>query len=382
MSEEIGSSERNIKIAIIAGEKSGDQLGGPLMEAIKVHYPNAEFIGVGGDSMKEQGLNSFFNMEDIAVMGIIEPLLSLRKILRLRRDVKFFFKNQNPSLFIGIDSPDFNLPIAKFLKNELNIKTVQYVSPSVWAWRKGRIKKMEKSIDAVFTLFPFEQEAYKNSLIEAYFIGHPLAYKIPILIEKKILREERGFANSQKVIALLPGSRKSEVSLVGNQLVKAAQLIKADFPETRFLMPLANPDHQKLIKIDNDNGLIEFSVGDSREILAVSDLAIITSGTATLESLLFKTPCVTVYKINWLSFKIIKPLLKISNFSLPNLLAEKKLLPELLQNEVTPQNIHQNFLEIHNKMNETYVKEFTAIHESLRAGGSPYAAKIIKELIE
>jgi lipid-A-disaccharide synthase len=180
MSEEIRSSKKNIKIAIIAGEKSGDQLGGPLMEAIKIHYPNAEFIGVGGDSMKKQGLNSFFNMEDIAVMGIIEPLLSLRKILRLRRDVNFFFKNQNPSLFIGIDSPDFNLPIAKFLKNELNIKTVQYVSPSVWAWRKGRIKKMEKSIDAVFTLFPFEKEAYKNSSIEAYFIGHPLAYKIQI----------------------------------------------------------------------------------------------------------------------------------------------------------------------------------------------------------
>lgn len=379
MPPSINSSAQK-KIAIVVGEKSGDELGGPLMDSIRKEFPDADFIGLGGDSMKSRGFTSFFDIKEIAVMGIVEPFLRLRKILRLRKSFKEFLMDQKPDLYIGIDSPDFNLPIAKYLKKELNIKTIQYVSPSVWAWRKGRIKTMESSVDRVFTLFPFEEEAYKDSSIKVSYIGHPLSYKFPI--QDKIISEQSVVPeNNSNIIALLPGSRNSEVSLLGNEMVEAARLIKNDLPEARFLMPLSSVDHKNLLNIEEDDGLIEFSYGNSQDVLKNADWAIITSGTATLEALLMRTPCVTVYKTNWLSFKIIKPLLNIKYFSLPNLLADTELLPELLQNEVTPENIHTTFMSLleHNK--EKYLQEFKEIHLSLMAGGSDLAAKEIKEML-
>ena len=369
------------KIAIVAGEKSGDELGGPLIDSLKKQFPDAEFIGLGGDSMKSKGLTSFFDIKEIAVMGIVEPLLRLRKILNLRKNFKKFLLNQKPDLYIGIDSPDFNLPIARYLKKQLGIKTIQYVSPSVWAWRKGRIKTMESYIDLVFTLFPFEGEAYADSSIRVSYIGHPLAYKFPIE-DKEIFSEDYLLSkNNNKVIALLPGSRNSEVSLLGNEMLRAAKLIKNDLPEARFLMPLSSPDHKELLEEGGDKGIVEFSYGNSQAVLKSADLAIITSGTATLEALLMQTPCVTVYKTGWLSFKIIKPLLNIKYFSLPNLLANKGLLPELLQDEVTPENIHTTFMSLFRQDKEKYLQEFKKIHTSLMAGGSDLAAKEIKEML-
>lgn len=379
MPPSINSSAQK-KIAIVVGEKSGDELGGPLMDSIRKEFPDADFIGLGGDSMKSRGFTSFFDIKEIAVMGIVEPFLRLRKILRLRKSFKEFLMDQKPDLYIGIDSPDFNLPIAKYLKKELNIQTIQYVSPSVWAWRKGRIKTMESSVDRVFTLFPFEAEAYKDSSIKVSYIGHPLSYKFPI--QDKIISEQSVVPeNNSNIIALLPGSRNSEVSLLGNEMVEAARLIKNDLPEAKFLMPLSSVDHKNLLNIEEDDGLIEFSYGNSQDVLKNADWAIITSGTATLEALLMRTPCVTVYKTNWLSFKIIKPLLNIKYFSLPNLLADTELLPELLQNEVTPENVHTTFMSLleHNK--EKYLQEFKKIHLSLMAGGSDLAAKEIKEML-
>ena len=369
------------KIAIVAGEKSGDELGGPLIDSLKKQFPDAEFIGLGGDLMKSKGLSSFFDIKEIAVMGIVEPLLKLRKILNLRKNFKKFLLDQKPDLYIGIDSPDFNLPISRYLKKKLGIKTIQYVSPSVWAWRKGRIKTMESSIDLVFTLFPFEGEAYTDSSIRVSYIGHPLAYKFPIE-DKEIFSEDYLLSkNNNKVIALLPGSRNSEVSLLGNEMLRAAELIKNDLPEARFLMPLSSSDHRELLEEGGDKGIVEFSYGNSQEVLKSADLAIITSGTATLEALLMQTPCVTVYKTGWLSFKIIKPLLNIKYFSLPNLLANKGLLPELLQDEVTPENIHMTFMSLIKEDKEMYLQEFKKIHTSLMAGGSDLAAKEIKEML-
>jgi|TARA_B110000093_G_scaffold50297_1_gene53847 lipid-A-disaccharide synthase len=369
------------KIAIVAGEKSGDELGGPLIDSLKKQFPDAEFIGLGGDSMKSKGLTSFFDIKEIAVMGIVEPLLRLRKILNLRKNFKKFLLNQKPDLYIGIDSPDFNLPIARYLKKQLGIKTIQYVSPSVWAWRKGRIKTMESYIDLVFTLFPFEGEAYADSSIRVSYIGHPLSYKFPIEGKKPFFEDRVLSKNNNKVIALLPGSRNSEVSLLGNEMLRAAKLIKNDLPEARFLMPLSSPDHKELLEEGGDKGIVEFSYGNSQEVLKSADLAIITSGTATLEALLMQTPCVTVYKTGWLSFKIIKPLLNIKYFSLPNLLANKGLLPELLQDEVTPENIHTTFMSLFRQDKEKYLQEFKKIHTSLMAGGSDLAAKEIKEML-
>ena len=370
-----------IKIALVVGEQSGDELGGPLIDSIRKQFPDAEFIGLGGDSMKRRGLASFFDIKEIAVMGIVEPLLRLRKILNLRKSFKKFLIDQKPDLYIGIDSPDFNLPIAKYLKKQLGIKTIQYVSPSVWAWRKGRIKTMESSVDRVFTLFPFESEVYADSSIEVSYIGHPLSYKFPVAGEETSLEDRRLLENNNIVIALLPGSRNSEISLLGNEMLRAAKLIKNDLPEARFLMPLSSPDHKKQLEESEDIGIVEFSYGNSQEVLKSADLAIITSGTATLEALLMQTPCVTVYKTGWLSFKIIKPLLNIKYFSLPNLLANKQLLPELLQDEVTPENIHTTFMSLFGHDRDKYLQEFKKIHISLMAGGSDLAAKEIKEML-
>jgi lipid-A-disaccharide synthase len=364
---------RNLKIALVAGEKSGDELGGPLMAALKEHNPHIDFIGIGGEQMAKQGLKSLFEMNEISVMGIIEPLLKLKTLLRLRKELKTFLVKEKPDIFVGIDSPDFNLPIAKFLKKTIEIKTVQYVSPSVWAWRKGRIKSMEEFIDSVLTLFPFEEESYLSSSINVSYVGHPLSYKID-LTETDIKNKK---ANS---IALLPGSRKSEIAFIGNLMVKTARELKKDNPAFTFFMPLASKNHLSLFTEDM-NDLITISYGDSQEILRKSKLAIITSGTATLESVLSYTPCVTLYRTNWLSYKLIKPLLTIENFSLPNLISGKELLPELLQEELTVENIKDALNSLDRKGLDYYSDDFNKLKKSLMAGGASKASSEILHLL-
>ena len=371
MSETVPSN--SFKIAIVAGEKSGDELGGPLMEALKKSYPDISFVGIGGDKMTSQGLNSFFEMNKISVMGIIEPLLNIRKLLRLRKELKAFLLKEAPDIFIGIDSPDFNLPLAKFLKKTNKTKTVQYVSPSVWAWRKGRVKSMEKFIDSVLTLFPFEEVSYMDSMINVSYVGHPLSYYIKM--DEKDLNKK-----IDKSIALLPGSRNSEITQIGNLMVKAARELKKENPEYTFFMPLASRHHLALLEEGTDD-IINISYGDSQEVLKKSKLAIITSGTATLESVLSFTPCVTLYRTNWLSYKLIKPLLTIEYFSLPNLISGKKLLPELLQDELTTENIKNSLDDINIKGFEYYLEEFKSLKDSLQAGGALKASQEIIKLL-
>tara|TARA_B100001093_G_scaffold170929_1_gene163827 strand:+ start:6516 stop:7634 length:1119 start_codon:yes stop_codon:yes gene_type:complete len=362
-----------IKIAIIAGELSGDELGAPLMHSIKAINPSIEFIGVGGPKMISEGLDTCFNINEISVMGIIEPLLNLRRLLKLRKQLKEYFIKEKPDLFIGIDSPDFNLPIAKFLKKNTGIKAIQYVSPSVWAWRKGRIKSMENSIDSVLTLFPFEESAYLGSKIKVSYVGHPLSYKIKMSgsdIEDKI-------SNS---IALLPGSRKSEIKLMGDTMIKAAKELRQINPEYKFFMPLSDQAHLNLLQEDLE-GLINISFSNSQEVLKKSELAIITSGTATLESILAFTPCLTLYKTNWLTYLIIKPLLSIDFFALPNLISGNKILPELLQKDVTIKNIIYSIDSIKEKGSEFYNQKFNQIIEDLKAGGANKASVEVLKLL-
>lgn len=365
---------KKIKIAIVAGEKSGDELGGPLMECLKNNFEEVCFIGIGGEKMRRQGLSSLFPMENISVMGIIEPLLKLKALLSFRKELKEFFLLEKPDIFIGIDSPDFNLPISKFLKKELEIKTVQYVSPSVWAWRKGRIKTIEQSVDSVITLFPFEKNAYKDSSVRICYAGHPLAYRFNVDPNKLIKGKEA------KSIALLPGSRRSEVALLADEMVKAAKEIRKRDKSFKFYMPLSEKSHLELINEPLED-FIEVSYNNSQEVLSKCEIGIITSGTATLEALLLRTPCVTLYKTNWLSYKIIKPLLSIDQFSLPNLLAGNNLLPELLQDHVDSDNIITALDEIEKKGLDFYYKEFHRIHDNLRAGSSETAANEVFDLI-
>ena len=353
---------------------SGDELGGPLMESLKKHFQDISFIGVGGEKMRRQGLTSFFPMEKISVMGIVEPLYKLRELLSLRRQLKEFLLIEKPDIYIGIDSPDFNLPISRFLKKKMTLKTVQYVSPSVWAWRKGRIKSIEKAVDSVITLFPFEEDAYKDSNVRICYAGHPLAYRLEQDLDKLIKGKEA------RSIALLPGSRKSEISHLANDMVRAARELKRKDSSYQFYMPLSDESHLDLIK-ESMEGLINISFNNAQEVLSKCQMGIITSGTATLEAILLRTPCVTLYKTGWLTYRIVKPLLSIDNFSLPNLLAGSKLIPELLQDDVSLDNIVGAIDEISLKGLEHYYKNFHLIHENLKAGSSETAAKEIFNLV-
>ena len=369
--------DKTIKIALVAGEDSGDQLGSSLMKDLNQIFPLVSFIGVGGPKMEDSGLDSFFEMKRISVMGIIEPLLKIFELLSLRKGLKEFLLKEKPDLFIGIDSPDFNLPISKYLKRN-GIKTIQYVSPSIWAWRKGRIKTIEGSVDKVLTLFPFENVAYKNSSVETHFVGHPLAHRISENIDKKELKKKNFNIHEEQMVALLPGSRKSEVLKMAEVFIKAAELIKSFDENTKFYMPLSDKNHKELIPNYEKYSWINFSVGNSLEVLAASDIGLITSGTASLEAALLRTPVVVSYKTNWLTYLIVKPLLNIDNFSLPNLLVGEAIFPELLQAKVTAENLFSCYKKVlENKGG--YLNYFQEIHKELKADGPNTSAKVIVE---
>ena len=381
MSSNIDSKEnKKIKIALVAGEESGDQLGASLIKDLKRIFPSSSFIGVGGRKMQQEGLDSFFEMKKISVMGIFEPLMKFSELLTLRKELKEYLSVEAPDIFIGIDSPDFNLAISRHLKMQ-KIKTVQYVSPSIWAWRKGRIKTIEKSVDKVLTLFPFELLAYSESPVEASFVGHPLAHKIPMDFNKKEIRNNKFHINKEKMIALLPGSRKSEVKMIGEVLLKTAKLIKDLEEDTCFFMPLADIGHKELIPNWEDYPWVKFSEKNSQDVLAASHVGIVTSGTASLEAALFKTPVIVVYKTSWITYLLVKPLLRIKQFSLPNLLAGSSILPELLQYEVTDKNLFNAYKDLENNSSHHAIAAFEKIHSELKADGPDTAAKVIAEMI-
>ena len=374
-------SSQNFKIAIVAGEKSGDELGGPLICSLKEMFPKADFIGIGGPKMIGAGLKSLFDIDRISVMGIIEPFLNIFELLSLRKRLKDYLVTQTPDIFIGIDAPDFNLPISRYLKVKRGITTVQYVSPSVWAWREGRIKTIEKSVDKVLTLFPFESEAYKGSSVSVSFVGHPLAYRFSENINKKEIREKKSLDPKAKIVALLPGSRRSEVSRMAEVFLKTARKIRESNESTLFFMPFAEISHQALVNNLKNYDWVNFSVGDSQEVLSYSDIGIVTSGTASLEAALLRTPVVVAYKTSWLTYNLVKPLLKISQFALPNLLAEKKILPELIQSEVTSYNLLNEFNNLNEKNYQDCIKMFDQIHSKLKSKGPNSAANCIAEML-
>ena len=366
------SQDKKIRIGIVAGEQSGDQLGADLMRRIKSINPSVQFVGVGGSHMIEEGLNSFFDMEKISVMGILEPLMNLKEILSLRKRLKEYLDSQKIDLFIGVDSPDFNLSISRYFK-EQDIKSVQYVGPSIWAWRQGRIKTIEKSVDEVLTLFPFESNSYKGSSVNVTFVGHPLAHSIKILSKKD--------KRPNKKIVLMPGSRKSEILAHGKVFLETARKIKESNNEYSFHMPLTDKTHIDLIEGLNAQDWIEISYGNAKEILEEASLGFVSSGTASLEAALYGTPVIIAYKTNWLSYYIIKPLLRVKSISLPNLLSEKELLPEFLQREVNSENLLKGL----NRVEDNYftcLEEFEKIHKSLQSEGPSSAAKRVLQIIK
>jgi lipid-A-disaccharide synthase len=378
-------------IALVAGEASGDQLGGALIPELLKIYPDARFVGIGGPLMKAQGMEIWWQSEELAVMGLAEVISHLPRLLGLRKKLRNRLLIEQPDIFIGIDAPDFNLGLEKQLRRA-SIPTVHYVSPSVWAWRQGRVKKIGKSADLVLCLFPFEPQLYKSHGVEAQYTGHPMADEIGISNDsdkdKLDARVQIGIEPSQPCIAILPGSRTSEVERLSSPLLAAAGLLVHQYPELQFIAPMAGEKAAATFKTELDKQadlnclLLD---GQARLAMQAADVVLCASGTAALETMLVNRPMVVVYRLSGLSYAIVKilKLVKSEFFSLPNVLAGKKLVPELGQNEVTANRIANeaaNWLD-NSEHCLSVSQRFSEIHRHLRKNAAASAAQAISSLM-
>lgn len=371
-------------IAVIAGEHSGDLLGAGMLRELRQMYPNAEFIGVGGPLMQAQGLQSLVPMEDLAVMGIAEVVGSLFKLLGHRRLLVNTFLERRPDVFIGIDAPDFNLPIAKRLK-AAGIKTVHYVSPSVWAWRQGRIHGIKQAVDHVLCLLPFEKAFYDEHKLAATFVGHPLADAIPMQWLKSDARMQLQLDSEAQWIGVLPGSRKGEIARMAPLFLDVAKRLYARNPALKFVTPMISTARAEQFKALQQHIAPELPLtiidGQSRDTMAACDALLLTSGTVTLEAMLIKRPMVVAYKFNWLSYQLIKRLFKAQFFSLPNLLAGEVLVPEFAQQEATVAHLTEALaLQLEPQAEQTVVR-FTELHHQLKQHADVLSAQVVSQLI-
>ncbi len=372
----------SLKVALVAGEASGDILGAGLMQALRSHYPEIEFIGVGGPLMEAQGLTSYFPMERLAIMGLVEVLGRLPELLARRKRLISTLKAQQPDVFIGIDAPDFNLNIELQLR-EAGIKTVHYVSPSVWAWRQKRVFKIRKGCDLMLTLLPFEAQFYQKHQVPVLFVGHPLADSVAMHTDQQSAREQLGLSVDAQIVALLPGSRGGEVAKLGALFVDTARYLLAEKPHLRFIIPAANQARYAqlaAILADMPNLPINILDGQSQAALQACDAVLIASGTATLEAMLFKKPMVVAYKLAPVSHWLLKKMVKSPYISLPNLLAAEMLVPEFIQDAATPEALGEAVLEqLRDGSKQT--QRFTELHKSLRCDASQRAAQGILQLL-
>ncbi|KRI51049.1 lipid-A-disaccharide synthase [Acinetobacter pittii] len=389
-------ANRKLKIGIVVGEVSGDTLGVKLMRSFREQGIDAEFEGIGGPQMIAEGFNSYYPMETLSVMGIVEVLKDLKKLFAVR-DGLINQWTQNPvDIFIGIDAPDFNLRLSKSIKEKnLPIKTVQYVSPSVWAWRQGRVHGIKQSIDLVLCLFPFEKVFYERYEVPAAFVGHPLAKQLPLENPIQIAKQQLGLNENQKYIALLPGSRKGEVERLLPMLLGAANILHGKHPDIQFLIPAINDARKQQIEqgveqlapnlktvihiLENTDS--ESKVG--RMVMNASDIIALASGTATLEAMLMHRPMVTFYKLHWLTYLIAKFLVKIPYYSLPNIIAGKKVIEELIQADATPENLAAEIEKLMNvETAQIQVMQHLTMHKQLISGNTEDPVQAILKVLE
>ncbi|MFA7553366.1 MAG: lipid-A-disaccharide synthase [Spongiibacteraceae bacterium] len=386
-----------LRIGIVAGEASGDILGAGLMRAITSQCVDGDFDqivfeGIGGPLMIAEGFDSRVPMDRLSVMGFVEPLKRLPELLRIRRDIKSHFINQPPDLFIGIDSPDFTLNIELALR-KAGILTAHYVSPSVWAWRQGRIKNIARSVDRMLTLLPFEADFYHQHNVPVTFVGHPLADQFSLDLgeleqQKLVAREQLGIAANDTLVALLPGSRGGEVKLLGQPFIETARWCVHHRPDLKFIIPAANELRKQQLQDmlqEHGKGLpIRLVDGQSQTVMAAADTVLMASGTTTLEALLLKKPMVVAYKLAPLTFMIASRLVKSAFFSLPNLLAGERLVPEILQDEVRPEMLGPLVLEQlqDRSRRQQLIQRFTDIHQALKLNASERAAKVLLAMIK
>ncbi|XVN17375.1 lipid-A-disaccharide synthase [Pseudomonas corrugata] len=370
----------NLRVALVAGEASGDILGAGLMRALKAQHPAVEFIGVGGPLMQAEGLSSYFPMERLSVMGLVEVLGRLRELLARRKKLIATLIDEKPDVFIGIDAPDFTLNIELKLR-QAGIKTVHYVSPSVWAWRQKRVLKIREGCDLMLTLLPFEARFYEEKGVPVRFVGHTLADTIPLEADREDARQALGLSDGP-LVALMPGSRGGEVSRLGGLFFDAAERLRAMRPDVRFVLPCASAQRREqlealLVGRDLPVTLLD---GRSHEALAACDAVLIASGTATLEALLYKRPMVVAYRLAPLTFWILKRMVKSPYISLPNLLAQRLLVPELLQDDATADALANTLAPLIDGGQEQ-TRGFDEIHRTLRRDASNQAADAVLTLI-
>ena len=376
-------------IAIVAGEASGDILGASLLITLKQRFPGAEFIGIGGPEMARLGFKSLYSIERLSIMGLFEVLKHLPSLLKMRKQLFKQLVDKKPDIFIGIDAPDFNLGLEKKLK-EAGITTVHYVSPSVWAWRQWRVKKIAKSIDLMLTLFPFEVDFYRDNNIPAKFVGHSLASSIPIETDMHIARSELGLNKDSIIIALLPGSRRSEVKRLSALFIQVAIECHKDNNCLEFVVPFATTATQEIFQHELDSCGVVLPItllsGKSRTAMQSSDCVLLASGTAALEAMLLKKPMVVAYIMNGLTFWILKKfkILKSSVCSLPNVLAGNTLVKEYIQNDATKDNIVNAMAELIENLgkNASLVSRYNTLHESLIQEERCQAGNVIADLLE
>lgn len=373
-------------IALIAGETSGDTLGAGLIEALRQRYPNARFIGVGGEQMIAAGLDTLFPMEKLSVMGITEVLAHLPELFRLRRALVSELLRRRPAVVITIDSPDFTLGVAKRV-HAAGLKTVHYVSPSVWAWRQGRVKGIRRDVDLMLTLLPFEARFYQEHQVPVVFVGHPLADMIDLCVDTQAARDRLGLGEGGPLVAVLPGSRGGEVVQLMPEFLAAMSRLYACRPTLRFVIPAANAARREQIDaLLNAFPALPVTVldGQGRTVMAAADVVLMASGTATLEGLLLKKPMVVAYRVGALTYAIASRLVKSEHVSLPNLLCRKALVPELMQEKVTGAALAaavETWLDNPERV-AALREDFTCVHEQLRGGASEKAAAAVADLLE
>ena len=382
--------KKQLHIGIVAGEVSGDTLGAGLMQAIRKLAPEATFSGIGGPKMIALGFTSIAPMERLSVMGFIEPLGRLPELLRIKKSLETRFVSAPPDVFIGIDSPGFNIRVEKVL-HAAGITTVHYVSPSVWAWGEKRIHDIAKAVDLVLALFPFETQIYKKHNIGVRFVGHPLADQIDPdsddMQQKAAARQALGLSASGIVLALMPGSRRAEIDRLGSIFFQTAKQCLLQNPAMQFVVPCANAERcQQVQEMLAGLGLSEhFQVfeGNSHLAMQAADLVVLASGTATLEAMLFKRPMIVCYRLAALTYFLASRMLKVPYVSLPNLLANEELVPEYLQDRVT---VPALTLEIERMLadvdrQKAMVEKFVEIHRNIRCDASAQAADAVLSLI-
>lgn len=382
-----------MKIAIVSGEQSGDELGAAVMQTLLKRNPEITFFGVGGPKMLGLGLRSLFSQERLAVMGFVEPFKRLPDLLAAKKTIVDTCIAEQPDLYLGIDSPDFNLRVEKPLR-AAGIKTAHYVSPSVWAWRQGRIKGIRKSVDLMLTLFPFEKDFYDQHDVSAVCVGHPLADTLPIQEvsseKKQQLKQSLNLSENfldAPLVTIMPGSRGGEVRMMGELFLKTAQLCLQKNKNLHFLLPAANQDRKQQLELllaehPELTTKVKLLDGQSHEAMQLADVVLLASGTSSLEAMLLKRPMVVAYKLAKATYFIAKHLVKTPYISLPNLIANKKLIPEFIQDEASAENLAQAVLAQLNEQNAQQLKQqFSNLHEELQLNASEKAADALLDLM-